>query len=286
MRALLLLGLTACWGTQESFFAQDVVDMHFDIAYVDGTDDPRQKLDLYLPRDLDDFPIVVFIHGGFWVHQDKNYFQPVVGLYRNVGIALAREGFGTAVINYRLVPDVPFADEFADVTAAIAWWQKHAAQYGGDPTRMVITGHSAGGHMAALAGFDDARLAAAGVDVSGVAGYAPLSPILDLGKLAAFSSSDAEKVSTVFGNDLVTDSPHTYFKPAVKPMLVVLGTKDLDALLAQVPGAVDELQAMGAPVSLSNIAGKSHDDIVLDFDTDADDVTPLLATFIRTATFK
>ena len=82
----------------EAFFAQDVVDEHLDEAYVDGTRDPRQHLDLFVPRGLASYPVVVFIHGGFWIHQSKDFFQPVVGLYRNVGIALARRGIATAVI--------------------------------------------------------------------------------------------------------------------------------------------------------------------------------------------
>ena len=279
-RLALLALLSGCWGTMESFFAQDVVEMHFDVPYVEGTDNPRQHLDLFIPREVDAFPVAVFVHGGFWMRQDKNYFQPVVGLYRNVGIALARKGIGTAVINYRLVPDVPFVDTFDDVTRAIAWTQEHIDEYGGDPTRMVIVGHSAGGHMTALAAFDDARLAAAGVDVSAIRGYAPLSPILDVAALAAVPEH-ASTVETVFGSDTSTHSPRTYFKPTVAPLLVVLGGDDLDALLSQVPAAVADLEALGAPVTLHVLDGKNHEDIVLDFDHERDRVTPLLAPFIH-----
>ena len=264
----------------ESFFAQDVVEMHFDVPYTDS-DNPRQKLDLYVPRNADAYPVVVFVHGGFWQRQDKDYFQPVVGLYRNVGIALAREGIGTAVINYRLVPDVTFTETFGDVTAAIAWTQQHIAEYGGDPTHMIIAGHSAGGHMTALAAFDDARLVAAGVDLTGIRGYAPLSPIFDLAALAASSSDDARTVATVFGADTATHSPRTYFRANVAPMLVILGGDDLAALKTQVPIAVDDLQRLGAPIEFVTIPGKSHEDIVVDFDTDADRVTPLLAPFVQ-----
>jgi len=119
IRALVLVALTACSGTMEAFFAQDVADYHPDIPYVAGTDNPRQYLDLYVPRGATNVPVVVFVHGGFWVHQDKNYFQPVVGLYRNVGYALARRGIATAVIDYRLVarPSVTFDDQLADAFA-------------------------------------------------------------------------------------------------------------------------------------------------------------------------
>lgn len=279
--ALVALALAGCTGSMEAYFAQDVVDIHRDIPYVDGAN-IRQKLDLFMPRGLDDVPMVVFIHGGFWLHQDRNFFQPFVGLYGNVGIALAREGIGTAVISYRLAGDVSsFDEEFGDVARAIGWVRDHAGDYGGDGDNLVVAGHSAGGHMTALAGLDEARLAAAGVDVAAIKGYAPLSPILDLQALADFAPDESKIVADVFHGEVARNSPRTYFRAGIKPFLVVLGTKDLDSLKAQVPPAVDELVQLGAPVEYALLPGKNHEDIVLDFDTDADAVTPVLVPFVR-----
>ena len=282
MRALAVMMLAGCSGTMEAFFAQDVVDYHPDLAYVAGTDNPRQYLDLYVPRGAAGVPVVVFVHGGFWVHQDKNYFQPVVGLYRNVGIALARRGIATAVIDYRLVslPDVTFDDQLSDVEAAITWVHDHIAEYGGNRDTMVLAGHSAGGHIAALAAFDEARLASDGVPTGALRAYAPLSPILDLQAFAQSSSPDRDKPGEVFGTDLVTDSPSTYFHAAVDPVLIVLGDHDEPGILEQVPGDVDQLQALGAPVHLVTLPGRTHDDIVLQIDSDQDAVTPALADFV------
>ncbi|MEO7094330.1 MAG: alpha/beta hydrolase [Polyangiales bacterium] len=282
MRALAIALLaTGCAGTMEEYFAQDVVEMHLDLPYVAG-DNIRQRLDLFLPREVDNFPVAVFVHGGFWIHQDKNFFQPFVGIYKNVGIALAREGIGTAVIAYRLVPDVTFDEEFGDVATAIAWTHDHIGSYGGDAANMVIVGHSAGGHMTALAGLDDARLTAAGMDVTAIKGYAPLSPILDVQQLAMDPPSDnATIVEQVFHGDIARNSPVTYFRAGITPMLVVLGGEDLSALRKQVPPAVAALAATGAPVTLAELPGKNHEDIVVDFDTDADAVTPVLAAFIH-----
>jgi len=96
MRALLVVAC-ACNGSMEAYFAEDVVHQIDDQVYVDGSTNPRQRLDLVIPRDAPGFPVVVFIHGGFWIHQDKDYFQPFVGLYHNVGIALGRHGIGSAI---------------------------------------------------------------------------------------------------------------------------------------------------------------------------------------------
>lgn len=285
MRWLLIALVAACNGTMESYFARDVVEMDLDVPYVDGTHNHRQFLDLYRPRAVDDFPVVVFIHGGFWIHQDKDFFQPFVGLYRNVGIALARSGIGTAVINYRLVPEGTFDDQFDDVAQSIRWVHDHIAEYRGDPNAMVIAGHSAGGHITALAAFDDARLAAAGVDVTAIHGYAPLSPILDLQQMAdSPPSENASIAAEVFGTALAEYSPSTYFKQAVAPVLVLMGTRDEPFLLAQIPPAIDQLVALGAPITFAQLAGKTHDDMVLNFDASDDAVTPLLATFVHDVT--
>ena len=280
MRALALVALSACTGTMESFFAQDVVVVHRDLAYVDSPD-PRQHLDLYAPRGVIGYPVVVFVHGGFWIHQDKDYFQPFVGLYRNVGIALARKGIGTAVIDYRLVPLVTFDEQFADVAQAIRWTHDHVADFNGDPSRMVLAGHSAGGHITALAAFDPVRLTDQGVDVSAIRGYVPMSPILDLQAFADSTSQDAPVAHEVFGDQLAEYSPTTYFTANVAPLLVILGGNDEPFLLDQVPPAIDELTALGAPVTFELVPGHTHDDIVLDFDTDHDRITPLVAPFVQ-----
>lgn len=285
MRALVILALASgCAGSMEEYFAQDVVEMHLDVPYVAG-DNIRQRLDLFLPREVENFPVAVFIHGGFWLHQDKNFFQPFVGLYKNVGIALARRGIGTAVISYRLVPDVSFDEELGDVATAITWTHDHIGSYGGDAANMVIVGHSAGGHMTALACLDDARLTAAGMDVTAIKGYVPLSPILDVQQLAEEPPGDnATIVDQVFHGDIARNSPVTYFRAGIAPMLVVLGGDDLSALRKQVPPAVAALAALGAPVTLVELPGKTHEDIVIDFDTEADAVTPVLAPFIHDRT--
>jgi acetyl esterase/lipase len=159
---LLLSVLLGCNGDMLAYFAADVVDTSKDIAYVSGTSSPRQYLDVYTPRGGQNFPVVVFVHGGYWIAQDKAYFAPITGLYGNVGRALARRGVGAVVINYRLVPDVAFAEQLGDVIAAVRWTQANVQRYGGDPKRMVVSGHSAGGHMTALLAVDPARRAAAG----------------------------------------------------------------------------------------------------------------------------
>ena len=272
--------LVACNGTMPSYFAQDVVDEVLDQPYSDGNNE-RQYLDLFLPRDATDYPVVVFVLGGFWIHQDRNYFEPVVGLYHNVGNALARRGIGVATISYRLVPDVPFEDELDDVALATKWTHDHIAEHGGDPDRIVLAGHSAGGHIAALFALDETRFTERGASV---VGYIPLSPIVDLEAMAASSADHARIANEVFGTALAAYSPTTYLSATTKPILYGLGTADEPFIAAQVPPAVAQLQALGAPVQLVTMQGASHDDMVLNFDSDNDQLTGPIVTFVNTLT--
>ena len=269
----LLPFVVACNGTMESYFAQDVVDETLDQPYADGVN-LRQYLDLFTPRDATGYPVVVFVHGGYWIHQDRDYFEPVVGLYHNVGIALARHGVGVATISYRLVPDVPFEDELDDVALATQWTHDHIAEYGGDPSRIVIAGHSAGGHIAALLAVNEDRLASRGVDPAIVRGYIPLSPIVDLAAMAASSADHAQIAAEVFGDQLAAYSPTTY-PPPVKPVLFGLGTQDEPFIAAQVPPYVTAIQS-----ELVMVQGATHDDMVLNFDSDDDQLTGPIAAFV------
>jgi acetyl esterase/lipase len=114
----------------------------------------RQKLDVFAPRDAERRPVVLFVHGGAWTVGDKNLF----GLYRNVGRFFARHGVVAVLINYRLSPWVKHPEHVKDVARAFAWTHQHIADYGGDPGRIVLCGHSAGGHLVALLATDDRYL--------------------------------------------------------------------------------------------------------------------------------
>ena len=283
---LLLLVLAGCNGDTRAYFARDVVDVKEDVAYL-ATNNPRQELDLYLPRKVARFPVAVFVHGGYWIAQDKRYFAAVTGLYGNIGFALARQGIGVVVINYRLVPDVSFDDQLADVLASVAWTQAHIAEYGSDPERIVVGGHSAGGHMTALAAFQPDRLAKAGVDTKRIRGWFPLSPILDLEDMAAHppdADFNARVTSKVFGERLKDLSPRTYFSATTAPIFIAMGEEDEPYLRTQIPADVAELAALGAPVTLVKLPKQSHADVVLKVDTDDDTLTPQLVAFIKRVT--
>ena len=125
----------------------DRVTVHRDLQYAPYG--KRGLLDVYLPADpearIEKAPVLLQVHGGGWTIGTKD--QQGLPLMRY----LAAKGWVCVAINYRLAPRDPFPAQIEDVKRAIAWIKEHIAEHGGDPDYIVITGGSAGGHLAALA---------------------------------------------------------------------------------------------------------------------------------------
>jgi acetyl esterase/lipase len=137
-----------------------------DIPYVDKGHE-RQVLDVYSPKAAKNAPVVFWIHGGGWQAGDKKEVQ------------LKPEAFTAADLvfvapNYRLLPSVEMGDIIRDVTKALAWTHAHAAEYGGDPNRVFVMGHSAGAQLAALVCTDDRYLKAEKLTFAFIKGCVPV----------------------------------------------------------------------------------------------------------------
>jgi len=117
-----------------------------DIAYVDD-EDRRRRLDVYRPRDRDGAaPVLLQLHGGAWVLGEKH--QQGIPLMTH----MASRGWMCVAINYRVSPKATWPDHLVDCKLAVKWIREHAAEYGGDPDCVIVTGGSAGGHLTALMG--------------------------------------------------------------------------------------------------------------------------------------
>jgi len=114
---------------------------------------PRQRLDLFLPAGTQGAPVLLFVHGGAFVRGDKTVNE---GMYDNVLVWFARQGYIGINVEYRLAPEAPYPGGADDVAGAVQWAHAHAAAYGGDPERLFLVGHSAGGTHAASYAFDPA----------------------------------------------------------------------------------------------------------------------------------
>lgn len=124
-----------------------------DVPYRHGSLDPKHRLDLFLPKG-DQWPIMVFIHGGGLNSGDKALRVCGRDVYGNIGRFYASQGIGVAVINYRLQPNVTWREQVDDAAHAVAWVYSRAAAYGADTSRLFLVGHSAGAYLACRVALD------------------------------------------------------------------------------------------------------------------------------------
>jgi arylformamidase len=127
----------------------------------------RQVLDVYAPTGARNLPVVFWIHGGGWQAGNKS----MVGVKPQ---ALMEAGFVFVAINYRLLPTVDMATLTGDVATALGWVHKNIATYGGDPNRLLVMGHSAGGQLAALMCTDEKYVKAEGFSLAAIKGCMPV----------------------------------------------------------------------------------------------------------------
>ncbi len=126
-----------------------------DVAY---GDDPRQRMDVYLPARAEGAPVLFLVHGGGWRHGDKAHGR----LVRNKVAHWVGQGVVLVSVNYRMLPDALPDVQARDVARALALAQRQAAMWGADARRFVLMGHSAGAHLVALVAASPEGLRAAG----------------------------------------------------------------------------------------------------------------------------
>jgi arylformamidase len=131
---------------------------------------PRQAIDLFLP-DARDAPLLAFVHGGYWQSRDRKDFSFVAAPWLERGVAVA-------LIGYELAPAVRIDAIVEQVRTGLAWLHRHAHGHGCDPARLFVAGHSAGGHLAAMALATDWRRFGLGEDL--IKGVAAVSGVFDL----------------------------------------------------------------------------------------------------------
>jgi acetyl esterase/lipase len=180
--------------------------------------DQGLKLDVYRPDHAAGAPVVVFFYGGSW--QSKIALGR--GAYKFVGQALTQEGYVAVIADYRLYPQVKYPQFLGDCAQAVAWAHAHAAEYGGDPDKLVLMGHSAGAYNAVMLALQPSYLRAAGGDrswlrgVVGLAGPYDFLPIVD------------PDIKTVFGPEQQwpQTQPIAYADGRAPPLLLMAGDND------------------------------------------------------------
>jgi acetyl esterase/lipase len=124
------------------------VKVEKNIAYSSATNDVRRQLNIYHKTKVDTAQdVLIFIHGGSWSSGNKD-------IYWWLGRNFARKGVVAVIINYGLAPDNQYGQMATDCATAVKWVTEHISEYGGNPKRIFIMGHSAGAHLAELINAD------------------------------------------------------------------------------------------------------------------------------------
>ena len=227
------------------------------VRYYDGpgSDPNLNALDLYLPRGKTNVPIVFQVHGGRWREGKKGSPTPdtLVGLF-------GRLGWGVVSTNYRISPAVRHPTHIKDVARAFAWVYKNATEYGIDRNRMVIIGHSAGGHLVSLLGLDSKYLEAEGVPASAVRGVITTSGIYNLENWPEPGQVPTGK-DQAFGPDPTVwneASPIQYLNPQAPPFLITFTDNDFYLLPEQAHHFYSAFLKRGYPARLIQIPDRYH----------------------------
>jgi acetyl esterase/lipase len=206
-----------------SFVSRDDFHLVSGVSYGDGA---RRTLDLYVPvTDEAKKPVVVFFYGGNWDSGKKED-------YLFLGDALAKRGFIVVIPDYRIYPEVRYPAFVEDGASAVRWTLAHIAAYGGDPDKVSVMGHSAGGYIALMLALDGQWLGADRARIKCVVGLAGPYDFLPL--------TDPE-LKIIFGTeaDLAKTQPISYVDGKAPPVLLVTGR--LDRIVS--PGNVTRLAA-------------------------------------------
>ena len=239
------------------------------VAYVAASapdfDQERHVLDVYSPNkaapNAAGYPVVLFIHGGSWTSGNKN-------IYTFIGRRLARQGVVAVVINYRLAPAVHVPEQAADCARALAWTVQHIRQYGGDPARVFVMGHSAGGGLAALLATDDALLAKNGLPQNPVRGAIMDDPAgLDMYNYLKESKYEGDAQYKIpFGPSPAVwkeMSPIYKIKPNLPPFIFYIGGETYPSISGSSARFRDRLKATGQAPAYTIIPGRHHIPMVL-----------------------
>ncbi len=261
----------------------------FDLAYThtNGVEPYLQSLDVYYTDPITaNHPVVIYVHGGGWTSGDKAHldFKPEFFL---------KAGYVFVSINYRLSPHAKFPAHVQDVAAAIAWATQKIGQFGGDPNRLYISGHSAGGHLATLVATDERYLNAYHLNLSAIKGVVSIDTAgYDLSIFASRCKNHLlpEPYSSTFGQspaDWQQASPVTYIQSGkhIPPMaLIYSGDVGIGSEVLREQMANEFGEKLSAALVTNQVFGareKNHDEINAEFGKPGDPVSIQTLAFLQ-----
>lgn len=208
-------------------------------------------------------PVLVYVHGGFWVLRTAREFGFVAR-------GPASRGVATVVTNYALCPAVTIDEEVRQTRAAVAWAYRNARSFGGDPERLHVAGHSAGGHLVAMLLATDWP-GDYGLPADTIKGATAISGLFDL---APFPYTFLQPKVQLTWDQVRRNSPILHVPDAAPPLLVAYGEKETGEFKRQSEDFLGAWRENGLPGGRLVLSGKNHFDVVDGF---LDAGSPLLS---------
>ncbi len=174
----------------------------------------RCKLDIYYPENVKNFPTIVWFHGG-----------GLTGGNKHIDDALKNKGVCVVSVNYRLYPKIKAPKYIEDAAAAVAWVFKNIESYGGDPSLIFVSGHSAGGYLASMVGLDKSWLDVYDIDANSIAGLIPFS-----GHTITHMTVREERGIPATQPVVDVLAPLYHVRADAPPMLLITGDRELEML--------------------------------------------------------
>ena len=212
----------------------------------------RCKLDVYAPADAKNAPVFVWFYGGGLTGGDKSGGGTVA-----MARSLAGEGFVVVVPDYRLSPKATYPAYILDAAASIGWAHQHIAEYGGNPDRLFVGGHSAGGYLTLIVGMHPDYLKNVGVPLSAIAGLIPVS-----GQVMTHYTIREERGISRYQVTADDCAPVRWVRADLPPMLILSADNDMAARAEENAFLVSLLKAAGhKAVTGLCVAGRDHGSI-------------------------
>jgi arylformamidase len=211
-----------------------------------------ERVNLY-PAPRAGAPVLVFIHGGYWQRLDKNDFDYVAEPFVAAGAAVVN-------VNYTLAPRAAMDEIVRQVRAAIAWTWREAKSFNGDPKRIHVTGHSAGGHLTAMAALTEWDGFAPGLPRDVVKSALAISGIYELEPVRHTYLNDALKLDAAAAR---RNSPALFVRKGAALALAV-GADETREFLRQQRDFAKALAEEGAAPETVEIAARHHFDVIHD----------------------
>jgi acetyl esterase/lipase len=214
--------------------------------------EPRQKLDVYVPSGLTaSAPVVLFFYGGGWQGGDR-------GDYLAFGQAFASAGMVAVVADYRLYPQVKYPAFVEDAAGALAFVRAHALQYGGDPQRIFLAGHSAGAYNAVMLASEPKFIAAKGGSLDWIKGVIGIA-----GPYNFLPMRDPVYVDMFHGANNTDSMPVHHVDGPRPPMLLISGSDDGTVRLSNTNDMSERLRRFGSDVKVIFYKGVGHVGVIL-----------------------